>query len=141
MKTKFLSFFTGVCLSLLFFSCEGPMGPEGPSGVATWDVFEMTIKEGHWERDVEQGVFYYIFEDSRFDSFVVENGLVQVELKDGDGYYPLPLTEYFYLNDYLAETISYSYGKGWIRFTIGANDLFDTAGADYQPPTHLFKVS
>lgn len=141
MKTRSFAFFVMTIFLGLFTSCEGPMGPEGPEGVGSWDVFEMKVVQGDWIRDVENGVFYYVFEDRRLDEFTVNNGLVHVELVDGGGFYPLPLTEYFYSDGYFAETISFSYGTGWIRFAIGANDLFDEAGEQYQPATHLFKVT
>lgn len=141
MKIKIAILFVLIGLSGLFASCEGPMGPEGPAGVASWDVFEMKVKQGDWRRDKEKGVFFYRFEDRRLDKFTVENGLVHVELLDGGAYYPLPLTEYIYDAGYFAETISFVYGVGWIEFMIGASDLFDNVDDSAQPSDHLFKVS
>lgn len=127
-------------LTVAFSSCEGPMGPEGPAGFDKLEVFEMTVEQGHWVRDKEQGVFYYVFEDRRLNRSVVEDGLVHVELIDG-AYFPLPLTEYFYADGYIAETISYSYGVGWIQFTIGSDNMFDNEDDFYQPLKHRFKVT
>lgn len=143
MKTKVFSFILTVFVLGIFSSCEGPMGPMGPEGpgVGSWDVFDLEVINGHWVRDKEAGVFYYVFEDSRITPFIADKGLVHVELFDSGAYYPLPLTEYFYDGGYLAETINFSYGAGWIRFTIGANDLFDEAQEGFQPPSHLFKVT
>lgn len=141
MRIKFISLLIIVFCMGLFSSCEGPMGPEGPSGVGNWNVFEKRVQKSDWIKDSQNGVFYCIFEDGRIDPFAVTDGIITVELKDGGAYYPLPLTEYFYDGGYFAETINYSYGPGWIRFTIGANDLFDEAQPGYKPEAHLFKIT
>ncbi len=141
MKTKIWSVLIMFVAIGLFSSCEGPMGPEGPSGVGDWEILEKKVSEGEWIRDRDNGVFYYVLRDNRIDESFVTEGIVNVELIDGGAFYPLPLTEYFYNNGYFAETISYSYGPGWIRFSIGANDLFDEAGDNYQPMTHYFKIT
>lgn len=144
MKTKILALIVTTFMIGLFSSCEGPMGPQGPAGppgVNDWKYLNFTVKPDQWIRDRELGIFYYEKEDGGINSNFVDEGIVQVAILQGGTYFPLSQTEYFHDGDYLAETIRYSYGVGWIRIILGGSDLFDGAGENYQPQELTFKVT
>jgi|GEM_PF-2077831 len=144
MKTNILSFLLISFFAVTFPSCEGPMGPMGPAGpegVGSWDVFEMTVRSGDWFWDMDRKVYYYDFEEPAISRFIAEDGLVQVSMRFGDVYYPLPDVRNFYDDGYITETVSYEYAARWIRFNVSANDLFNNLPLNYQPETFTFKVT
>jgi len=142
MKTKILSSFLIALFAILLSSCEGPMGPQGPAGIGSWDVFEMTVEGQDWRWDSNREVFYYEFNERAISSFIASKGLVQVAINVDGTYYPLTDVRHLYDgNDYITETVSYEYATGWIRFNFSASDLFDNAAGNYKPDTHRFKVT
>lgn len=144
MKTKIISLIIIAFVVGMFSSCEGPMGPEGPQGppgMNDWTYLNKTVKSSQWKWDDELGVFYFTLEDNAINSNFVEEGMLQVAVLHEGTYFPLSLTEHFWDGDFLTETIRYTYGVGWIRFIIGADDLFEAAGPDYKPGDYTFKVT
>ena len=161
--SKILSFFA--VTMLVFSACEGPAGPpgrdgydgkdgkdgydgkdgkDGKDGVSTqWKIFNLAVQQNHWQWDSVDECYFYEFPIPELTEFVVEDGAVLAQVLLGS-YRSLAFTAYYYdtgAQMYYAETISYEYTKGYIRFNVASSDLFDNTPVTYLPQEYDFKVT
>ena len=149
--TKILSFFA--VTMFVFSACEGPVGPPGRDGYdgydgkdgesTRWKILNLTVQQNHWQWDNVDECYFYEFPIPELTEFVVEDGAVLAQALLGS-YRPLAFTAYYYdtgAQMYYAETVSYEYTKGYIRFNVASSDLFDNTPYTYLPQEYNFKVT
>lgn len=162
MKRKLLFITTivsGILVSGIFTSCEGPMGPQGPQGEPgegiNWKVYDMTIPADEWQLvggENELNSFYmYIFEGNeapaelqyvtQYDGDV--SGYFISTLDNGDELYsPLPYEVYAGAagnsGEWLwSELYTFDFTHNSIAFYVYYNDF----ATSERPGTMKFRMS
>ena len=97
------------------------------------------IDQWTWDANAEE--YYAQVSFPLIDDFLLNNGTVNVVAIIDDTNKPLPYTSYPYVNNVeLAQTISFEYGRGYIKFVVSALDGF-SATSNSKPGNYTFYVT
>lgn len=115
-------------IAMIFVSCQGPVGPEGPQGYGTnWKIINLVAGASDWKENFDsQGRFYtchfsmpeitsFVYTDGSIVSYYVSSGL-QIALP----YVQHKKTTAGYL---WTQTIDYDYSVGGMNIRVTNSDF------------------
>lgn len=132
---KKLIFIAVVALSLFAVSCSKDMG-----GNADMSTVNFTVQSDKWQETGDwQVAGYGFYVDLNFPELtdnVINNGTVNLYLKSGDGWIPVPVYFYNQVDDYQFQ------GGYFFRMQKGlfSVEYYDSDGETKNPGTQLFRL-